>query len=49
MPSQSIDAMKEFLINYNSLGPDSKESEPFITEKLRNVRTSISKILNMPA
>ena len=45
MPSQSIDAMKEFLINYNSLGPDSKESEPFITEKLRNVRTSISKIL----
>ena len=46
MPSQSIDAMKEFLINYNSLGPDSKESEPFITEKLRNVRTSISKILN---
>lgn len=45
MPSQSIVAMKEFLINYNSLGPDSKESEPFITEKLRNVRTSISKIL----
>ena len=30
MPSQSIDAMKEFLINYNSLGPDSKESEPFM-------------------
>ena len=46
MPSQSISAMKEFLIDYNSLGPDSKESEPFITEKLRNVRTSISKILN---
>ena len=46
MPSQSINAMKEFLIDYNSLGPDSKESEPFITEKLRNVRTSISKILN---
>ena len=46
MPLQGIDAMKEFLVNYNSLGPDSKESEPFITEKLRNVRTLISKILN---
>jgi len=23
MPSQSIDAMKEFLISYNSIGPDS--------------------------
>ncbi len=46
MPAQSIDAMKEFLIDYNSLGPDSEESKPFITEKLRNVRTSISKILN---
>ena len=46
MPLQSIDAMKEFLVNYNSLGPDSKESEPFIMEKLRNVRTLISKILN---
>ena len=24
MPSQSIEAMKEFLISYNSIGPDSK-------------------------
>ncbi len=34
MPSQSIDAMKEFLISYNSVGPDSKESLSFVTEKL---------------
>ena len=33
MPSQSIDAMKEFLISYNSIGPDSKDSETFVTEK----------------
>ena len=43
MPLQSIDAMKEFLISYNSIGPDSKDSEPFISEKLKNVRKIISK------
>ena len=46
MPSQSIDAMKEFLISYNSIGPDSKDSEPFVTEKLQNVRKIISKIIS---
>ena len=46
MPKQSIEAMKEFLITYNSIGPDSIESESFITEKLRNVRNIISKIIN---
>ena len=46
MPSQSIDAMKEFLITYNSIGPDSKLSEPIITEKLRNVRKTIAKIIS---
>ena len=34
MPTQSIEAMKEFLISYNSLGPDSINSDPFVTEKL---------------
>ena len=38
MPLQSIEAMKEFLILYNAIGPDSKDSEPFISEKLSNVR-----------
>ncbi len=46
MPIQSIEAMKEFLITYNSIGPDSKESEPFISEKLRNVRKTIAKIIS---
>ena len=46
LPNQSIDAMKEFLITYNSIGPDSKESEPFVTEKLRNVRKIIAKIIS---
>lgn len=46
MPSQSIEAMKEFLISYNSVGPDSKESEQFITEKLQNVRKILSKIIS---
>jgi cysteine desulfurase/selenocysteine lyase len=46
MPLQSIDAMKEFLLTYNSIGPDSKDSEPFVTEKLRDVRKIISKIIS---
>ena len=46
MPLQSIEAMKEFLISYNSIGPDSKDSEPFITEKLRNVRKIIAEIIS---
>jgi len=46
MPSQSIEAMKEFLISYNSLGPDSINSDPFVTEKLRNTRKIIAKIVN---
>jgi cysteine desulfurase/selenocysteine lyase len=46
MPSQSIEAMKEFLISYNSIGPDSKDSELFVTEKLRNVRKIIAKIIS---
>jgi len=46
MPKQSIEAMKEFLISYNSVGPDSIKSEPFVTEKLRNTRKIIAKIIN---
>ncbi|HJM79291.1 MAG TPA: aminotransferase class V-fold PLP-dependent enzyme [Nitrosopumilus sp.] len=45
MPFQSIDAMKEFLISYNSLGPDSKDSELFVAEKLDNIRKIIAKII----
>ncbi|QUC64641.1 aminotransferase class V-fold PLP-dependent enzyme [Nitrosopumilus sp. K4] len=46
MPMQSIQAMHDFLIDYNSIGPDSIDSEPFISEKLSNVRKIISKIIN---
>jgi len=45
MPSQSIDSMKDFLISYNSLGPDSKDSELFVAEKLENIRKIIAKII----
>ena len=38
--------MKEFLISYNSLGPDSIDAESFVTEKLRNTRKIIAKIVN---
>jgi len=46
MPLQSIEAMKDFQISYNSMGPDSKDSQPFIAEKLQNVRKIIAKIIN---
>jgi cysteine desulfurase/selenocysteine lyase len=46
MPSQSIEAMKEFLISYSSIGPDSLESESFVSEKLQNVRKIIAKIIS---
>ena len=46
MPLQSIEAMKNFLISYNSIGPDSINSEPFVTEKLQNTRKIIAKIIN---
>jgi cysteine desulfurase/selenocysteine lyase len=46
MPSQSIEAMRDFLISYNSMGPDSIDSELFVNEKLRNTRKIIAKIIN---
>jgi cysteine desulfurase/selenocysteine lyase len=46
MPSQSIDSMKDFLISYNSLGPDSKDSELFVAEKIANIRKIIAKIIS---
>ena len=45
MPHQSIDAMKEFLIEYNSLGPDSSSSNAFVTEKLQSIRKLVAKII----
>ena len=45
MPLQSINAMNDFLISYNSSGPDSLESAKLIEEKLDNVRKIIAKII----
>lgn len=46
MPNQSIEAMKEFLTKYSSIGPDSKDSEYFVAEKLQIVRKTIAKIIS---
>lgn len=45
MPLDSIKAMTDFLISYNSIGPDSNDSESFVTNKLRNIRKTISKLI----
>ena len=45
LPFVSIKAMTDFLITYNSIGPDSIDSDPFVNEKLRNTRKTIAKIV----
>ena len=45
MPSQSIEAMKDFMISYNSAGPDSKDSDSIVTEKLQDIRKAVSEII----
>jgi cysteine desulfurase / selenocysteine lyase len=45
IPSVSIEAMKDFLINYNSKGPDSIESEIFLKEKLLRIRKTIANLI----
>ncbi len=45
-PLESVRAMTDFLISYSSMGPDSLDSEPYVTDKLRNTRKIIAKIVN---
>ena len=45
MPKTSIEAMKQFLIDYSEMGPDSPESEIFIKELWKRTRTSIAKVV----
>ena len=45
MPKTSIEAMKQFLIDYSEMGPDSPESEIFIKELWEKTRTSIAKVV----
>lgn len=46
MPLQSIEAMNDFLISYNSMGPDSTDSKLLIIEKLQNIRKIIATIIH---
>ena len=46
LPYSSIKAMTDFLISYNAVGPDSMDSEPLVTEKIRNTRKIIAKLIN---
>ena len=45
MPKISIEAMKQFLIDYSEMGPDSPESEIFIKGLWDKTRTSIAKVV----
>ena len=45
MPFSSIEAMSDFQLSYNSMGPDSIESDVFIKEKLIAVRKSIANLI----
>lgn len=45
MPKTSIEAMRQFLISYSKMGPDSPESEIFIKELWINARKAISRLV----
>ncbi|MDP6899009.1 MAG: aminotransferase class V-fold PLP-dependent enzyme [Candidatus Nitrosopelagicus sp.] len=45
MPKTSIEAMRQFLISYSEMGPDSPESEIFIKELWEKTRKSIAKVV----
>ncbi|KAG2473249.1 MAG: Cysteine desulfurase [Nitrosopumilales archaeon] len=45
MPLESIKAMTDFLVSYCSIGPDSIDSEPFVTDKLRQTRRIIADLV----
>ena len=45
MPKVSIEAMRQFLIDYSSMGPDSRESEIFIEQLWEKTRDAVSKLV----
>jgi len=45
MPKISIEAMKQFLVSYSEMGPDSPESEMFIKELWDKTRDAVSKLV----
>jgi cysteine desulfurase/selenocysteine lyase len=46
MPFSSIEAMKNFLVNYSMKGPDSIDSDVFLKEKLIRIRRTISNLIH---
>ncbi len=44
-PLECIRSMTDFLISYSSMGPDSIDSEPYVTEKLTSTRKIIAEIV----
>ena len=44
-PNSSIESMKNFLLEYSSMGPDSLASEVFINELFIRARKSVSKLI----
>ena len=44
-PLSTIRAMTDFLVSYSAMGPDSIDSEPFVTQKLQKTRKVISEII----
>ncbi|MGI0064549.1 MAG: aminotransferase class V-fold PLP-dependent enzyme [Nitrosopumilaceae archaeon] len=46
MPFSSIEAMKNFLVNYSAKGPDSIDSNIFLKEKLIRIRRTISNLIH---
>jgi len=45
MPFSSIEAMKNFLVNYSAKGPDSIDSDVFLKEKLIRIRRTVSNLI----
>ena len=45
MPKVSIEAMKQFLIDYSEMGPDSPESDIFIKELWGKTRKAVTKVV----
>ena len=45
MPKISIESMKQFLIDYSEMGPDSPESEIFIKELWEKTRKAVAKVV----
>ena len=44
-PLDCINSMRDFLVSYNALGPDSLDSQPFVENQLRETRKIISQII----